>query len=118
MIRPLVLTDSYVVNGLGISEESVTARRELSDYLYLVADCLTVVFHEAGSLGLSEFDLVATANRYLAEARTSLESVAGDTAGEALPPYIGAPDEILAVATALSRRAQLLEAVGVPGTIS
>ncbi len=118
MIRPLALTDSYFVNGLGHSEESAIARRDLSDYLYLVADCLTVVFHEAKSLGLSDIDLIETANRYLDEARTSLESLIDVADVDGLPQQIGAPPELLTVAAALNHLARLLEEAEFPEVLS
>lgn len=118
MIRALALTDSHFVNGLGNSEEAATARNELCDYLYLVADCLTVVFHESESLGLSDVDLMETANRYLDEARDSLASVPWNAGEGELPQRLGSPDEIPVAATELSRRARLLEDTGFQKSLS
>ncbi|MBI1315167.1 hypothetical protein GC176_28080 [bacterium] len=109
MIRPLALTDRLNIDGATTSSSLVVIRSELSDYLYLVADCLTVVFHESDSLGLSDIDLLETANRYLDEARDSLiaaESVVGRLE---LPCRLAALHEIPDAATELSRRARLLE---------
>ncbi len=112
MIRSLTLTDSYVANGMGSSEESGVSRHEISDYLYLVADCLTVVFHESESLGLSDLDVMETANRYLDEARLSCASIPWSDGSAGFPARLGTPDEIPVAATELSRRARLLEDAG------
>jgi len=118
MIRRLNLTDNDFVNGLGISETSTTARHALSDYLYLVADCLTVVFQQSESLGLSDVDLMLTANRYLNEARQSLASTEWDGADCELPHQLETPDDIAAAATELSRQARLLEDAGFQQSLS
>ncbi len=118
MIRALALTDSHLVNGLGNSDEATTARNELCDYLYLVADCLTVVFYESESLGLSDIDLVEAANRYLDEARDSLATVSWSAGDGELPQRLGSPDEIPVAATELSRRARQLEDTGFHKSLS
>ena len=118
MIRPLALKDSHLVNGLGSSEKASSALNELSDYLYLVADCLTVLFHEAESLGLSNLELMETANRYLDEARDSVTSLSWAPINGELPGRVNSPDEIPTAATELARRARLLEESGTLKSIS
>lgn len=112
MIRPLTLTNSFFANGSGHSAKSVASRHEISDYLYLVADCLTVVFRESASLGLSDMDMMETANRYLEEARLSCASISWVDGSTGFPARLGTPDEIPVAVTELSRRARLLEDAG------
>ena len=109
MIRPLTLMDSRHFEGSDGGENSTATRLEVSDYLYLVADCLTVLFHESESLGLSGVDLLATANQYLGEARLTLGLELSTSDDLGLPARLNASDEIPAVASAIRVQAQLLD---------
>ena len=115
MIRPITLKEGLSVDGSHSELNLLVIRTEVSDYLYLVADCLTVVFHESDELGLSEFDLVETANRYLDEARNSLGPVAGYLGEVKVPDPLWSRDEIPDAATELSTHARTLEDAGFPG---
>ncbi|MHC4879354.1 MAG: hypothetical protein ACYTGL_23100 [Planctomycetota bacterium] len=115
MIRPITFKESLSVDGSQSELNLLVIRTEVSDYLYLVADCLTVVFHESDELGLSEFALVETANRYLDEARSSLVPVASYLGGVSVPDPLWSRDEIPDAATELSVHARALEEAGFSG---
>lgn len=86
-----------------------SALGDLCDYLYLVADCLTVIFLESESLGLNDRALLETANRYLSEAQSCLRSMPAFREGYPVPTRVTARNDIQTTAAQLHEQARFLE---------